>query len=149
MGICYALSGIIATIKNERNFRFHLIITNLIIVFAYFYGITRVEWAILAVMIGLVLSSELLNTAIERTVDTATCEIRESAKLAKDASAGAVLILAIASIIVGSFLFGDFQKIADTLTLIFTSPKILIPCLALGIFDVLFLIFGGKNGKNF
>lgn len=148
MGFYYALEGILAAIKSEAHLRFHIVIANLIAVFAYFYGISRAEWAVLILCSFAVISAELLNTAIERAVDTATCEIKPSAKLAKDASAGAVLVLAIASVLVGICLFGDFDKISATLIHIFTSPKILIPCLILGIIDILFLIFGGKNDKK-
>ncbi len=147
MGFSYAISGIIKAIKTERNLRFHLVIANLIVIFAGFYGISRLEWAMLLLMISLVISAELINTAIENTVDTATDKISKTAKLAKDAGAGAVLVLAVMSVVLGFILFGDFEKIANTLTVIFTSARILIPCLALGIFDICFLIFGGKNGK--
>ena len=105
------------------------------------------EWAILTVCIFAVISAELFNTAVERAVDTATSEIKPTAKLAKDAAAGAVLMICICSVIVGIYLFGDFTRIGSTLVHIFTEPKILIPCLVLGIFDVVFLIFGGKNDR--
>lgn len=147
MGFSYAISGIIDAIKTERNLRFHLVIANLIVVFAAFYGISKVEWALLALMISLVISAELFNTALENAVDTATDKISKTAKLAKDASAGAVLVLAAMSVVLGFIIFGDLEKIEKTLTLIFASAKILVPCLVLGIFDVWFLIFGGKNGK--
>ncbi len=148
MSFYHALEGIWATIICERHLRFHIVIANLIAVFAYFYGISRTEWAILILCIFTVISAEIFNTALERAVDTATCEIKATAKLAKDASAGAVLVLAISSILVGICLFGNVQKIWATLIHIFTSPEILIPCLILGILDILFLIFGGKNDKK-
>ena len=120
---------------------------NLICVFAYFYGISKIEWAILAICIFAVISAELTNTAIERCVDTATTEIKPTAKLAKDAAAGAVLVTAIGAVLVGVCLFGDFGKISATLIHIFTKPEILIPCLVLGVLDIVFLIFGGKNDR--
>ena len=149
MGLKYALSGILSAIKTERNLRFHIVIANLIAVFAYFYGISGVEWAVLIMMVFAVISAELVNTAIEATVDTATSEIKPTAKIAKDTAAGAVLVLAVAALLVGVCLFGDLDKISKTLVHIFTTPKILIPCLLLGVADIIFLIFGGKNGKNF
>lgn len=149
MSFKYALSGILSAIKNERNLRIHIVIANLIAVFARFYGISRVEWAMLIIMAFSVIAAELFNTAIEAAVDTATMEKVESAKLAKDAAAGAVLVFAIASVFVGVCIFGDLGKILITLIHIFTTPKILVPCLVLGIGDIIFLIFGGKNGKKF
>ena len=147
MSFRYAIEGIISAIKSEAHLRFHIVVAKLIAVFAYFYGITKAEWAILTLCIFAVISAELVNTAIERTVDTATAEILPSAKLAKDAAAGAVLVLCIGAVLVGVYLFGDFGKIVATLIHIFTNPEILIPCLALGVLDIVFLIFGGKNDR--
>jgi len=148
MGFLYAIEGIIATIRSEAHLRFHLAIANLISVFAWFYGISKVEWAILVLTIFTVISAEIVNTAIERTVDTATSEIMPTAKLAKDAAAGAVLCLCVGAIIVGICLFGNISKIQSTIIHIFTNFKILVPCLVLGTLDVLFLIFGGKNDRK-
>ena len=143
----YAIEGIISAIRTEAHLRFHIVIANLICVFAYVYEISRVEWAILAISIIAVISAELINTAVERSVDTATTEIKSTAKMAKDTAAGAVLVSAIGAVLVGVCLFGDVVKIIATLIHIFTEPKILIPCLVLGILDVVFLIFGGKNDR--
>ena len=147
MSFRYAIEGIISAIKGEAHLRFHIVIANLIAVFAYVYEISKVDWAILTVSIFAVISAELFNTAIERAVDTATAEIKPTAKLAKDAAAGAVLVLCICAVLVGVYLFGDVVKIVATLIHIFTEPKILIPCLVLGVLDVVFLIFGGKNDR--
>ena len=148
MSFYHALEGFFWAVRNEKNLRFHIVIANLIVVFAYFYGLSAPEWALLILCIGLVISAELFNTGIERAVDTATSEITPLAKAAKDASAGAVLVLAISSLLVGICLFGDAQRIFTTLIHIFTDFKILISCLILGIVDILFLILGGKNDKK-
>ena len=145
MSFYHAFEGIFRAIKSEGHIRFHIMIAVLISVFAYFFGISRIEWAILLLSAFSVIGAELLNTAIERAVDTATVEIKPSAKFAKDAAAGAVFVLAVCSILVGICLFGDFARIADTLKIIFTTPKILLPCLALGTALLIFVIFGGKN----
>ena len=147
MGFRYAIEGIISAVRGEAHLRFHIVIANLITVFAYFYGISKIEWAILTVCIFAVISAEIMNTAIQKAVDTATSEIKLTAKLAKDAAAGAVLVTAIGAVLVGVCLFGDFARIGNTLVHIFTTPKILIPCLLLGVFDIVFLIFGGKNDR--
>lgn len=147
MSFHYAIEGIIAAIRSEAHLRFHIVIANLICVFAKYYGISKAEWAILILCIFGVISAELVNTAIERAVDTATNEIKPVAKLAKDASAGAVLVLSIGAILVGVCLFGNLEKIGTTLIHIFTNIRILIPCLVVGILDILFLVFGGKNDR--
>ncbi len=148
MSFYHALEGLWGAVKREGHLRFHIMIAVLISIFAYFYGISRFEWAVLLTAISSVIGAELLNTAIERAVDTATSEIKPSAKLAKDAAAGAVLVFAVFSVLVGLCLFGDIAKIGGTLKLIFTAPKILIPCLAVGAVLLIFTIFGGKNDKK-
>ena len=148
MSFYHAFEGLFRAVKKEGHLRFHIMIAVLISIFAYFYGISRFEWAILILAISSVIGAELLNTAIEQAVDTATAEIKPSAKLAKDAAAGAVLVFAMFSVLVGIFLFGDITKIGDTLKLIFTAPKILLPCLAVGAALLIFAIFGGENDKK-
>jgi diacylglycerol kinase len=68
--------------------------------------ITAVEWAVIFVCIGLVLSAELINTVTELAVDLLTQRYHPMAKLAKDAGAGAVLLAALASVAVGIAIFG-------------------------------------------
>lgn len=140
-----AISGIINSIKNERNMRIHLSVFNLIIIFAYFYGLSRAEWAVLLITCASVIGAELINTAIENAVDTFTDKICETARISKDSSAGAVLFFSITSVLVGFMLFFDIDKIADTLIYIFTNLKILIPCLIIGVLDIIFIIFGGRK----
>ena len=69
------------------------------------FKISYIEWGILTITIFLVLITETLNTAIEKTVDMITKEYSEEAKVVKDISAGAVLFSAIASVIVGIIIF--------------------------------------------
>ena len=138
-----AMSGIINTIRSERNMRIHLSIFK--VIFAYFYGISRAEWAVLILTCASVIGAELINTAIENAVDTSTDKICETARISKDSAAGAVLFFAITSILVGFMLFFDVNKIGDTLIYIFTDLKILISSLAIGILDIIFIVFGGKK----
>lgn len=140
-----AFTGFLTNIKNERNMRVHLSVANLIMIFAYFFGISKAEWAVLFVIIACVIVAELFNTAIENAVDTSTDKICETAKVAKDSAAAAVLFFSIVSIVVGFILFFDIHKIGETLLYIFTNLKVLIPCLLIGIIDILFIIFGGKK----
>ena len=137
--LIHATEGIISALRTERNLRFHFVIANLICIFAAFYNLTKPEWAILISSIFAVITTELINTAVENAVDTATEEILITAKAAKDAAAGAVLLSAVCAVITGCFLFGDISRITDTLKTIFTDLKILIPCLAVGIADIIFL----------
>lgn len=143
-----AWCGLISPFKEERNLRFHFVIANLIVLFSYYFGISKLEWAVLIITISMVIAAELINTAIENAVDTATLEYSDLAKKAKDTAAGVVLFVAVISVIVGIVLFLDYEKIINTLTYIISTPKALIISLGLFIFDILFLIYGGrKKGK--
>ena len=97
----YAFEGIFTGIKKERNMKIHISIMILVIILK----INKVEWIICITLFGLVISMELINTAIESTVDLITKEKNEQAKIAKDVAAGAVLISAIAAAIIGLMIF--------------------------------------------
>lgn len=101
----YAGQGIIFLIRNERNFKIQTIIALLVIVAGFYFQISRIDWIIVIMLIGMMLSIEALNTAIEKTVDLVTSNIHPLAKYAKDVSAGAALIFAFISVIIGIIIF--------------------------------------------
>lgn len=101
----YAFEGIFTGIKEEQNMKVHIVIMILVIIFGIMLKISTIEWIICIVLFGLVISMELINTAIENTVDLVTKEKNEQAKIAKDVAAGAVLVSAIASTIIGLIIF--------------------------------------------
>lgn len=107
----YPFSGLRYAYKNEQNLAVDIGIAVLVIVLGFLFKISIDEWAILAITVGLVISFELINTAIEATVDLVTEEYHPLAKVAKDTSAAAVLILAIVSIVEGLIIF--LPKIID------------------------------------
>ncbi len=101
----YAGRGIISALKEERNLKIHIGIMLLVILVGFYFKISMAEWIICIILFGLVISLELVNTAIETTVDIAMPEKNEKAKIAKDVSAGAVLVAAIVSVIIGLMIF--------------------------------------------
>lgn len=101
----YAFDGIFTGIKEEQNMKIHIAIMILVIIFGIMLKISKMEWIICIILFGLVISMELINTAIENTVDLVTKEKNEQAKIAKDVAAGAVLVSAIASAIIGLIIF--------------------------------------------
>jgi len=103
--LSYALEGIKTAVKAERNMRIHLVCSVIIIGCSYYFSITRLEWLFILVAIGGMLALELINTAIERLVDLVIDEYHPLAKQAKDVAAGAVLLYAILSVIVGIIIF--------------------------------------------
>ena len=97
--------GIITSFKTERNMKIHVFVMILVIIAGIVFKVRLLDWIILVIMFGLVISAELFNTAIETIVDMITMEKNEKAKIAKDVAAGAVLVLAFASVIVGLIIF--------------------------------------------
>ena len=88
----YAFSGIWTGIRKERNMKVHCMALVLVLIAGIVAKLTVVEWCICMIMCALVLSLELVNTAVEAVVDLATEEKKPLAKIAKDTAAGAVLI---------------------------------------------------------
>lgn len=101
----YAFEGILTGIKEEKNMKIHISIMIFVIIFGIMLKISKIEWIICIILFGLVISMELINTSIENTVDLITKEKNEQAKIAKDVAAGAVLVSAIASAIIGLIIF--------------------------------------------
>lgn len=100
-----AFNGMIVSFKQERNMKIHISIMFLVILLGIIFKIKMVEWIICIICFALVIGGELFNTAIEITIDIAMPNFNEKAKKAKDISAGAVLVLAIASAIIGFIIF--------------------------------------------
>lgn len=101
----YAFRGIFSALKKEFHVIFHFAIMFLVILFGFLFNITLYEWIACIILFGLVISSEMLNTAFEITVDIAMPEINEKAKNAKDIAAAAVLINSIMAATVGIIIF--------------------------------------------
>lgn len=100
----YAFEGIIAASK-EQNMKSHVLSAIIVILAGYFTGLSRIEWYIVLLLIALMLALEMINTAIERVVDLASPDIHPLAKQAKDIAAGAVLVFALFSAIIGLLIF--------------------------------------------
>jgi diacylglycerol kinase len=101
----FALEGILETIRSERNFRTHIVVAAIAVAFGFYVGLSPLGWCVIVICIGAVMAAELFNTAIEKLGDGLADGRREhNVKLAKDASAGAVFLLAVASVVIGVLL---------------------------------------------
>lgn len=103
--LSYGFNGILYTLKHERNMVIHFLVMILVIIAGIVFKITFVEWGVCFVLFALVLSLELMNTALENVVDLVTEEKKAKAKVAKDVAAGAVLVSAIFAVIIGISIF--------------------------------------------
>ena len=101
----YAIQGVCASFKTERNMKIHIFIMILVIIAGIILKINKSEWIICIILFAIVIGSELFNTSIETIVDMVMPEKNEKAKIAKDVSAGAVLVVAIGAAIIGLVIF--------------------------------------------
>jgi undecaprenol kinase len=101
----FAFSGILSAIRTERNMRFHLLSSIVVLFFSFYFSLTKLEWITILFAVGGMFAFELMNTAIEKAVDLVTEQFHPLAKQAKDLAAGAVLMYAILSSVVGGIIF--------------------------------------------
>ena len=100
-----AFQGIKIVLASEKNFRIHLLISLLVILFALYKGLDKIMWIGLLLIIALILALEIFNSAIERLVDMLAPKTHSFAKEVKDLLAAMVLIVVIFAIIIGYILF--------------------------------------------
>jgi len=103
----FALAGMIKTYNSEWMFRFYLVLTLLVLMLALVLQMSLMRIAFLLVCCAGILSFELMNTGVERSVDALGVH-NEVAEFAKDAAAGAVAVFAITSVVAMCFVFLDF-----------------------------------------
>jgi diacylglycerol kinase (ATP) len=101
----YAIEGLVHVLKTQRNMRIHFLAAFFVLVLSLFFELTRFELIAIFFAIILVLVSELINTALEASIDIYTSTYDPLAKMAKDVAASAVLLSAINAIFVGYFVF--------------------------------------------
>ena len=101
----HAANGILWFFKLERNAKIHFICTVLVVVFGLILNVSKLDWLFLSVAIISVWVAELFNSAIEMLCDYVQPERHASIKIVKDLAAGAVLLAAIGSGIIGGVVF--------------------------------------------
>ena len=101
----HAMDGIEFALNHERNIKIEIFMGICASILGFLLNISIIEWAIIVLVIAMVLCLELVNTAIERAVDLTTKEYHELARVAKDVSAGAVLVMSMFSVVIGIIIF--------------------------------------------
>jgi diacylglycerol kinase (ATP) len=138
-----AATGLVRTTKTQRNLRYHILLAFMAVVLSLFLNISRLELVVLTLVIGLVITAELFNSALENVVDLVSENYHPLAKTAKDVAAGAVLVAA---------------GVAFTCGYLILTPKLRDPVLsavdyvekgseyvtALAILGVVLLVIAGK-----
>ncbi|UZW12636.1 diacylglycerol kinase [Clostridium pasteurianum] len=106
----YAIDGILYAVRTQRNMRIEMIGALLVLTACFFTDLSKIELLIITITITMVISSEMVNTAVECTVDMSANYYHPLAKIAKNVAAGAVLVTAINSVLVGYIIFGEKLK---------------------------------------
>ncbi|WP_336787010.1 diacylglycerol kinase family protein [Paenibacillus sp. MMO-177] len=104
--LSFACSGIVLAVRSQRHMKIHTAAAVIVCLLGAFLPLSRLEWAVLLLTISVVFTLEMVNTAIEKTVDLASPGIHPLAKAAKDIAAGAVLVAACCAIIIGLLILG-------------------------------------------
>ena len=104
--LTYAWSGLVMTFRTQRNARIHTIVGFLVLAAAAFLRLEWLQAGVLVLTIGAVLAAETINTTVEAIVDLLSPEWHQRAKVAKDTSAAAVLIMSLTAIVVGMLILG-------------------------------------------
>lgn len=102
----FAGQGIADLFRYENNARVHLLAAIGVIGVCFWLNLNQTEWAIVLTQIGLVWAAEGFNTAIEKLCDLVSPGYHPQVKAIKDLSAGAVLLVVLVAVVVGSLLIG-------------------------------------------
>ncbi|MRG86627.1 diacylglycerol kinase family protein [Salinibacillus xinjiangensis] len=105
IGFGFAFNGILLAFRAEKNFRIHILIAFVVITLGLLVGLSIVEWLLVSLCIGFVLVTEMINSAIEALIDHLFPDYHEVAGRVKDLSAGAVLVAAICTAVIGVIIF--------------------------------------------
>ena len=101
----YAFNGIISFLKSGPHAQIHLAATVIVAALSVSLGLTRMEIIIICFSVGLVWITEMINTAIEKTMDFITLKRHNEIKIIKDIASGSVLIASIVAVVAGLIIF--------------------------------------------
>lgn len=103
-----AVEGFVHVVRSERNMRIHFVVATLVLLMAAFVGVKRLDWLLLCGATCLVLMAEMINTAIEETLNLLHSRYHPKVGMIKDISAGMVLVSVVNALIIGFFVFSQY-----------------------------------------
>jgi len=111
----YAFAGWWYVIRTQRNAWIHAVTSAVVVILAFWLRLSARDWAVIVLAIGMVWTSEFLNTALEAVVDLASPHQHHLARVGKDVGAAAVLIAAISSALIGILIIGPplWQRLSE------------------------------------
>ena len=144
-GFYYAFRGIVECLCDERNLRIHMVTATYVLYFSQFYGLSATKLALLITVIGLVIAMELVNSAVERACDAVSKKDNPLIKIAKDAAAGAVFVVAVCSVFVGLLFFADVEILWKIVKYLCSTPEYLTAFILSLLASILFIIIGPRG----
>ncbi len=144
----HAIRGIIYCIKNERNMRFHSVVSVYVIILSYIFELSFEKLAVILLTISAVLVSEMVNTAIEELSDIWADDYNMCIKIVKDLSAGAVMISAFFSVLIGIIMFHDIQYYVKIFNFLRCYPLAVVGIIFLIIVSYLYVEWGPNKIKE-
>lgn len=106
--IQYSIEGLIYAYRYEQSLWIHGVASIFSVCLGIIFRIKLSEWAIVFIALGAILGIELMNTAIEATVDLVTLETHPLAKIAKDCGSAASFIMTLVAMVICLFVFGPY-----------------------------------------
>lgn len=134
-----AFEGFFGAVKSEGHLRFHLVAAVYVIAFSFFYDMSPLRWAVVLILIALIISAELINSAIESVCDRITGDFDLKIKAAKDMSAAAVLVLSVAAVAAAFLLYFDLERLGFIFNFFLKNPPLLILFIISLIISVVFI----------
>lgn len=145
----FAFRGIWYAIKNESHMRFHIVAAVYVIVFSFFFDLTKSQWAVVLVVIASVIAAELFNSSLEELCDLNTQNYDPLARVAKDIAAGAVLVLSIVAVAIAFIIYFDLEKIGSIALFFFKIPVLAVLFAVSLIISVMFIALGPLGFQKF
>lgn len=145
-----AIEGIIYSVMTQRHMRYHLIAALFVLVLSLLLHISRIEFIFLSLAIILVLVTEMLNTAIEATVDMIAKEFNPQAKIVKDIGAGVVLVASVGALTLAYFILYPALRraIGEGSLRIVKAPADVVAFVSLSAVIIIVIIIKALVGKG-
>lgn len=144
-----AIEGILHAAKTQRHLRYHFYSAIAVLILSYILGVERVDFLVISIAVILVLLAEIINTAIEYVVDIISPQYSEKARIAKDVSAGAVLITAFGAAVLGYIiLFPYLRKAFESGIYIAKHPNEEIAIISIILVLILVVMLKSYFGKG-
>jgi len=135
----FALNGLLYCLKTQRNMQIHTVAALLIIIISLFSRLSKIDVMMLIFAISLVLICEMINTAIEKSIDLFTDKYHPLAKISKDVAAGAVFLASFNAVVIGYLVFFN-KAISTTETIISRILKSELHITTITILSILILV---------